>query len=189
MGIMNWLMKRSHEKSVSNIIDGLRHLVAAVRADLEGLTDDFGKIATLKAALEQGRQLSEAEVIGQTEAMERWRSRKAKVMEAQKKLHQDVALLSSLPPERSFSEVILPVLQSGQLVAPSEPCFDPVIVAVYRVCEAVAKQNGVNLEAHTPPEILKMIKATGVLSTLLCKMFIGQFFEERQVLAHFSYRV
>jgi hypothetical protein len=28
-----------------------------------------------------------------------------------------------------------------------------------------------------------------VLSIFLCKIFIGQFFEERQVLAHFSYRV
>ena len=29
----------------------------------------------------------------------------------------------------------------------------------------------------------------GVLSSFLCKIFIGQFFEERQVLTHFSYRV
>ena len=28
-----------------------------------------------------------------------------------------------------------------------------------------------------------------VLSSFLCKMFIGQFFKERQVLTHFSYRV
>ena len=28
-----------------------------------------------------------------------------------------------------------------------------------------------------------------VLSSFLCKIFIGQFFEERQVLTHFSYRV
>jgi len=163
MGIMSWLKKRSYEKSASNIIDGLRPLVAAVRADLEGATGHVGQIATLGAALEQGRQLSETEVMGQMEAMERWRSRKAKVIEAQKKLYQDVALWSSLPPERSFSEVILPALLAGQLVAPSEPCFDPVIVAVYRVCEAAAKQNGVNLEAHTPPEILKMVKDVGNL--------------------------
>ena len=29
----------------------------------------------------------------------------------------------------------------------------------------------------------------GVVSSFLCKIFIGQFFEERQVLAHFSYGV
>jgi hypothetical protein len=28
-----------------------------------------------------------------------------------------------------------------------------------------------------------------VVSSFLCKIFIGQFFEERQVLTHFSYRV
>jgi hypothetical protein len=28
-----------------------------------------------------------------------------------------------------------------------------------------------------------------VLSSFLCKFFIGQFFEERQVLMHFPYRV
>ena len=29
----------------------------------------------------------------------------------------------------------------------------------------------------------------GILSRFLCKSFIGQFFEERQVFTHFSYRV
>ncbi len=28
-----------------------------------------------------------------------------------------------------------------------------------------------------------------VLSIFLCEIFIGQFFEERQILTHFSYRV
>jgi hypothetical protein len=163
MGITSWLKKRSHVKSASNIIDGLRPLVAAVRADLEETTDQFGQMATLGAAREQGRQLSEAEVMGQTKIMESWRSRKAKVMKAQKKLYWSVAFWSSLPPERGFSEVILPALLSGQLVAPSEPCFEPVIIAVYRVCEAAAKKNGFNLESHTPPEILKMVKDAGDL--------------------------
>jgi hypothetical protein len=30
--------------------------------------------------------------------------------------------------------------------------------------------------------------AVEVVSSFLCKIFIGQFFEERQVLTHFSYR-
>jgi hypothetical protein len=163
MGVTSWLKKKSHVKSASNIIDGLRPLVAAVRAELEGATDQVGQIATLGAALEQGRQLSEAEVMGQMKNIERLRSRKAKVMKAQKKLYWSVAFWSSLPPERGFSEVILPALLSGQLVAPSEPCFEPVIIAVYHVCEVAAKKNGVNLEAHTPPEILKMVKDAGDL--------------------------
>lgn len=163
MGIKDWLKKKSHEKSASNIIDGLRHLVAAVRADFEGASGQSGQVAALSAALEQGRELSEAELAVQMQAMESWRSRKAKVIEAQKKLYQDVALWSSLPPERSFNKIILPALFSGQFVAPSEPCFDPVIVAVYRVCEAAAKQNGVALDAHTKSEIVQIVRDTGDL--------------------------
>lgn len=163
MGIMSWLKKRSYEKSASNIIDGLRPLVAAVRADLEGATVNLGQIDKLSVTLKQSGELSGADLAGQMEAMERWRSRKAKVIEVQKKFYQDVTLWSSLPPERSFSEVILPALLAGQLVAPSDPCFGPVIVAVYRVFEAATKQSGVNLEAHTPPEILKMVKEAGDL--------------------------
>lgn len=163
MGIKDWLKKKSHEKSASNIIDGLRPLVAAVRADNEGASGQFDQVAALSAALEQGRELSQAELAVQTQAMESWRSRKTKVIDAQKKLFQDVALWSSLPPERSFNELILPALFSGQFVAPSEPCFEPVIVAVYRVCEAAAKQNGVALEVHATPEILRIVKDAGDL--------------------------
>jgi hypothetical protein len=163
MGIKDWIKKKSHEKSAYNIIDGLRPLVAAVRADLEGASSQSDQVAALSAALEQGRELSEAELAVQTQAMESWRSRKTKVIEAQKKFYQDVALWSSLPPERSFNEVILPALFSGQFVASSEPCFDPVIVAVYRVCEAAAKQSGVALEAHTTPDILQIVKDAGDL--------------------------
>jgi hypothetical protein len=163
MGIIGWFKKKSYEKSTSNIIDGIRPLVAAVRADVEGSTRNLDLIAKLGGEVEQGREPKEAEVMDVTESMERWRTRKRRVVEAQKKLHYDIALWSSLPPERSFGEVILPVLLSGQLVAPSEPWFDPVIVAVYRVCEAVAKQNGVDLEPHTPPEILQKVKDAGDL--------------------------
>jgi hypothetical protein len=83
MGIIGWFKKKSYEKSTSNIIDGLRPLVAAVRADLEGNTRNLDLIATLGATAEQGRELPEVEVMGVTEAMERWRSRKRKVIEAQ----------------------------------------------------------------------------------------------------------
>lgn len=163
MGIISWFKDKSYEKSASNIIDSLRPLVAAVRADLEGTTGQAGQITTLRAALEQGRQLSEAEVMSQMKAMEHWRKRKAKVIKTQKRLYWNVTLWSSLPLERSFREVIIPALFAGQLVAPSESCFEPVIVAVYRVCEAAAKQNGVNLEAHTRPEILQIVKDAGDL--------------------------
>ena len=34
----------------------------------------------------------------------------------------------------------------------------------------------------------KVITTWGAVSSFLCKIFIGQFFEERQILTHFSYR-
>ena len=160
MGIILWLKKMSYEKSASNIIEDLQPLVTAVREDLDGATSNLNHIAKLGEPVEQVTELSETEVM---EAMETWRRRKGKVVKAQKKLYNDITMWSSFPPERSFNEVILPVLLSGQLVAPSEPYFDPVIVAVYRVCEIAAKQNGVNLEAYTPPQILEKVKDAGDL--------------------------
>ena len=74
---------------------------------------------------------------------------------------QDIAVWSNFPPERSLNEVILPALLSGNLVAPSEPCFGPAIVAAYRVCEAAAQQKGVDLTAHTPQEILQIVRNAG----------------------------
>jgi hypothetical protein len=165
MGIKDWLKKKGHEKSASNIINGLRHLVAAVRVDFEGASGQSNQVAALRAGLEQGRKFSEAELAVQTQAMESWYSRKTKVIDAQKRLYKDLALWSSLSPELSFNEIILPALFSGQFVAPSEPCFEPVIVAVYRVCEVAARQNGVVLEAHTTPEILQIVKDAGDLYT------------------------
>jgi len=53
---------------------------------------------------------------------------------------------------------ILFVSPNVRLAAPAR-----VIVAAYRVCEAVAKQNGVNLEAQTPPEILEIVRDAGDL--------------------------
>jgi hypothetical protein len=185
MGIISWFKKKSYEKSAANIITGLRSLVAAVRVDLDGTTGNLYQIPALGALLAQGGELppdkmvalahdlgaglaqgeglSEAELTGLMQAVAHWRTRKANVIETQKKLYQAVALWSSLSLEQSFKEVILPALLSGQLVAPSEPCFNPVIVAVYRVCQAAAKQKGVDLEAHTPPEILQIVKEAGDL--------------------------
>jgi len=40
---------------------------------------------------------------------------------------------------------------------------------------------------HTETE--KQLEDLLVLSNFLCKIFLSQFFEERQVLTHFSYRV
>jgi hypothetical protein len=157
MGTSSWLKKKSYKKSAANIINALRPLIVAVREDLEGARGQLGQIAALGAVLEQDGELSQQELTDQMEAANSWRRRKIKVKKAQERLYQNVALWSSLSPERSFNEIILPALFSGQLIAPSEPCFEPIIVAIYRVCEAVAKQNGVNLEAHTPPQILQIV--------------------------------
>ncbi len=151
-------------------------MVAAVRVDVDEGMSHLDQLAARfgsrlreddQAAFELGGALgSETDAIAQRQlqaGLERWRSRKAKVTEAQENFYRDVVVWSSLPPERSFNEVILPALRSGHLVAPSEPCFEPVIVAAYRVCEAAARQKGVNLEAHMPPEILQMVSAAGDL--------------------------
>lgn len=163
MGITDWLQKKSQEKSASNILDGLRSLVAAVRADVGEAMGDLTQLAAMAEAAERGEKPSEAEVTGQLQQNDRWRNRKMGVLEAQKALYKDLALWSSIQPERSLNEVILPALLSGHLVAPSEPAFGPVIVAAYRVCEAAAKQNGVNLAAHTPPDVLQMVQDAGDL--------------------------
>lgn len=163
MGVRDWLQKKSQAKSASNILDGLRPLVAAVRTDVNEATGDAGHFAAQAAALEQGHDPSEADAMAALKAMERWRNRKAKVIEAQKTLYKDVALWSSLPPERSFNEIILPALRSGELVGPSEPSFGPAVVAAFRVCEAAARDRGVNLEAHVSSDVLQMVRDAGDL--------------------------
>lgn len=163
MGIMDWLQKKSQEKSASNILDGLQGVVAAVRADVQRGMGQAERLASQAAVIEKGGELSDAHALGDLQALQQWRGRKAKVVEAQKKLLEDLALWSSLPPERSLNEVILPALLSGRLVASSEPCFGPVVVAVYRVCEAAARQKGVDLPASTPPEVLDIVKDAGDL--------------------------
>jgi hypothetical protein len=105
--------------------------------------------------------VSDGDTAAGPQAVERWRRRKAKVVEAQKKLYQDVRPWSSLPPERGFNEVILPALRSGKLVGPSELCFDAVVVAAFRVCEAAAHERGVNLEDHVPSDIREIVKDAG----------------------------
>lgn len=165
MSIKDWLQRKGEEKSASNIIDGLRPLVAAVRADMNELTNELvsGQSAAM-AAMVDGRQPWDADTFAQFEqGRKRWSSRKAKVVEAQKKLFDDLALWSSLPIERSLNEVVLPALTSGNLVALSEPHYDAVVVAAYRLCEAVARQKGVSLEAHTPPAILQLVNDAGDL--------------------------
>jgi hypothetical protein len=144
MGISDWLQKKSQEKSASNILDGLRNLVAVVRVHV---SEAQGGI----------------DVNDPMRAMARWRRTKAKVIDAQKKLYEDVTVWSSLPPERSFNEVILTELLSGRLVTQSEPCFGPAIVAAYRVCAAAAQQRGVQLEAHAPQEVVQMVRDAGDL--------------------------
>jgi hypothetical protein len=96
--------------------------------------------------------VSDGDTAAGLQAVERWRRRKAKVVEAQKKLYQDVRPWSSLPPERGFNEVILPALRSGKLVGPSELCFDAVVVAACRVCEAAAHKRGVAVVERLFPD-------------------------------------
>jgi hypothetical protein len=135
MRIFEWLRKTSREKSALNIIDGLRQLVAAVRADIA------------EQASAQGRR----------------RGRSADFTSAQQKLYDDLTRWSNIPPGRCLNEVILPALFSGDLVARSEPSFNSAVVAAYRVCEAAARQKGTNLEAHTPPEIRQIVRDAGDL--------------------------
>jgi len=161
MGIMDWFKKKGDMMSASNVLDVLRPLVAAVRADVNEAAAHMSQISALAAASEQSRDLSDAEFIGLMQATQRWRSRKAKVIEAQKKLYREVGLWSSRPPERTFNEVILPALLSGELVTPAELCFEPAIIAAYRVCESVAQQMGDVFGEMTPPEIVQMVANAG----------------------------
>lgn len=160
MGIMDWLQKKSQEKSASNVLDGLQRVVAAVRVDVQRGIAHAEQLASQAAVLERGGDLVDA---GALDQLQQWRESKANVVQAQKKLFEDVALWSSLPPERSLNEVIIPALLSGRLVASSEPCFGPVVVAVYRVCEAAARQKGVDLAASAPPEVLQIVNDAGDL--------------------------
>ena len=182
MGIMDWFKKKGDMMSASNVLDVLRPLVAAVRVDVNEAAADMSQMSALAAASEhlsdaevmvvhafladpsrhiQGRDLSDAKVMVVIQAVQRWRGRKAKVVEAQKKLYREVGLWSSRPPERTFNEVILPALLSGELVAPTELCFEPAIIASYRVCESVAQQMGDVFGKMTPPEIVQMVADAG----------------------------
>jgi len=162
MGVFDWLQRKSNEKSASNIVDGLRPLVVAVRADTEEAMRGAEQNAAVAAQLGEvdGPQ---ALAITQSPAFKEWRNRKAKVADAQKKLFDDLAVWSNLAPERALNDVVLPALFSGQLVAQSDPSFGPVVVAAYRACEAAARQKGVNLKVHTPPEILQLVADAGDL--------------------------
>ena len=162
MGIIDWLQKKGNEKSAANIVDGLRPLVVAVRADTEEAILGVEKNAALAARLDKidGPQ---ALAITQSQDYQRWRDRKANVASAQRKLHEDLAVWSGLTPERALNDVILPALLSGKLIAQSDPSFGPVLVAAYRACEAAARQKGVNLDTCTPPEILKLVEDAGDL--------------------------
>lgn len=178
MGIKDWLQRKGEEKSASNIIEGLRRLVAAVRAHVNEVMRDAGQTAAIAAVVDDRRH------IALFQRLERWRSRETKVVEAQKKLFDDLALWSNLPPERSLDEVVLPALSSGHLVALSELSFGPVVVAAYRVCEAVARQKGVSLEAHTPPAILQLVNDAGDLYKCLATPKSPAANAEQEVGAH-----
>lgn len=162
MGVFEWLQRKSSEKSASNIVDGLRPLVVAVRSDTEEAMRGAEHNAALAARLGEvdGPQALE---ITQSAAFKEWRNRKAKVAGAQKKLFDDLSVWSNLAPERALNDVVLPALFSGQLLAQSDPSFGPVVVAAYRACEAAARQKGVNLQVHTPPEVLQLVADAGDL--------------------------
>lgn len=149
MSLIDWLKKKFDEKSKSNIIDCLPPLVTAVRADLEGAFTQMPYPDHMD------------------EAFESRRSRKAVVIKAQKKLYENITILSSLPPERIFNNVILPELLSERLIATSDPSFSLVIIAAYRVCEAAAKENGIELASLTHSEILEIVEDAGELYTYM----------------------
>lgn len=162
MGVNDWLQQKGEEKSASNIIDGLRRLVAAVRTDINETTNELAGRTAAMDAMVDGTQPWEADTFAQFEQdRKRWSNRKAKVVEAQKNLFDDLALWSSLPVERTLNEVVVPALTSGNLVALSEQSYGAVVVAAYRVCEAVARQKGVSLEDHTPHAILQLVTGAG----------------------------
>lgn len=115
MGIKDWLQRKGEEKSASNIIDGLRRLVTAVRTDINETTNELAGRTAAMDAMVDGTQPWEADTFAQFEQdWKRWSSRKEKVVEAQKKLFDDLALWNSLPVERSVNEIVFPVLIFGE---------------------------------------------------------------------------
>ena len=145
MGFTDWLKNKSLEKSKSNITDCLPSLITAVRTDLDGAMD----------------QMSHPEQMDK--ALEHWRSRKEEVIKEQKKLYENIAIWSSIPPEQIFNDVILPELFSEKLISISDPSFGPVVVACYRVCETAANNVGVVLSELVSPEILELVQDAGDL--------------------------
>lgn len=165
MGLKNWFKKKSQEKSVSNIVDGLRSLIKAVQEDFEGADSESPYMQEMieNGIKESIAKMSEAELSRVTQSIESWKDRKNKVVKAQKNLLNDITLWSSLSFEQNYTEVIIPVLFSGQLIPQSELCFEPVWVATYRVCEAAANQRGFDIETHTPEELLQIVEDAGDL--------------------------
>src|SRR5258706_5170245 len=98
MGIRDWLERKSKEKSATNIVDGLRPLVVAVRADVEAAMTGADETAALAALVGQEVDGPQALATTQSPAFQQWRNRKANVANAQKKLYEDLAGSSTLPP-------------------------------------------------------------------------------------------
>lgn len=145
MGFSDWVKSKSYQKSKSNILDSLPPIVLAVRADIEYAVENMGQLENMD------------------KAMKHWRNRKIVVAEAQKKLYENVAIWSSIPPEKAFNDIILPALASERLIKLSDPCFGPVVVAVFRACDAASKQTGVSLSSQTLPEIRQLVDKAGDL--------------------------
>lgn len=89
------------------------------------------------------------------------------------------------------TEQILPVERKGPETRYKGP------VGIFIACGAVEKQGAVDipdkgrsvaaLEERAVPRPEHRVKE--VVSSFLCKIFLCQFFKERQILTHFSYRV
>ena len=163
MGIINWFKNKSHEVSALNIKKGIKNIADVVRIDLELATNNLDNMLSFLNNPSQLNELTESETKNQMESLKLWRERKVKIVEAQKSLYKDITLWSSYSFEQGFNDIIIPALFSGEIIDKSDPSFEPVIIAVYRVCEEVAKQNGINLEAHTPPEVLRILGNSGDL--------------------------
>lgn len=161
MGIIKWFKNISKSVSASIIIKDIKCIIDVVERDLDYASNNTDKMLAFIKDPNHLDSLTETEISGYMEYMKEYRSRKLKVSEAQKNLYKDISVWSSLSFEQCFNEIIIPSLLSGGLINKSNPAYEPVIIAVYRVCVEAARQNGLCVEKSTPTEILQIMQTSG----------------------------